>query len=148
MHPLLLDAIVQFRSAQDRGVAAILDELGPALGVRLPTSNREWVSICAELGLYNVQRVNNIKIYTHGYGIELIFPELTIDFDWGENGEPDGFDTWRLWNHININKIPIACDYDRINSWMQQAHQVGELIRDSMYGLYYSPNHRASKPVE
>jgi hypothetical protein len=82
MNPVLADMIARFRSAQDRGVAAVAEVLGPVLGVRLPASNREWVSICAECGLCGVVRhVNGIGVYAHGNGIELVLDEVTIDFD-------------------------------------------------------------------
>jgi hypothetical protein len=87
--------------------------------------------------------VNGIEVYAHGYGIELIFPDLTIDFDWGEEGEPDGFDNWWLWNFIRSNKIDAACESClQIRSWLEEAYQRGELIRD-FSGLYYAPDHRA-----
>src|SRR5262245_9434456 len=105
MHPVLTDMIGRFRAAQDRGVAAVVEVLGGALGVRLPASNREWVAICAECGLYIVRAVNGIEIDAHGYGIELVFPDVTIDFDWGAAGEPDGFDAWRLWHFVRVNKL-------------------------------------------
>jgi hypothetical protein len=144
MHPVLADIIERFRRAQDRGVEAIVEVLGPALGVRLPASNREWVSLCAECGLYNVRWVNGIQIYAHGYGIELVLEDVTIDFDWGAAGEPDGFDAWRLWNFVSVNKLDVACEgHLQMQSWLQQAHQCGVLTQEGLYGLYYSPAHRA-----
>jgi hypothetical protein len=144
MHPVLADVIGRFRAAQDRGVAAVVEVLGGALGGRLPASNREWVTLCAECGLYNVRRVNGIEVYAHGYGIELVLPDVAIDFDWGEAGEPDGFDAWRLWHFIRLNKVEVACGgCSQIRSWLEEAHQRGELTRDGLYGLYYSPAHRA-----
>jgi hypothetical protein len=147
MHPQLLDIIDSFRQAQDRGVRWIVEVLGSILGVPLPKSNREWVTICGEYGLYQIHRVNGVEIYAHGYGIELIFPDLTIDFDWGESGEPDGFDTWRLWNFLSINKRNVGqVDYTQIRSWLEEAYQLGELTREGIYSdLYYSPAHRVGK---
>ncbi len=141
MHPVLTDIIKRFRAAQDRGVAAVVQVLGPTLGVRLLASNREWIDICAECGLYHVQWVNGIKVYAHGYGIEVIFEDEAIDWDWGDAGEPDGFDAWRLWNFISSNKLDVACQgYGQIKSWLQESHQCGELIQDRL--LFYSPAHR------
>jgi hypothetical protein len=60
MNPILEEVIARFRAAQDRGVAAVVGVLGPTLGVRLPRSNREWVAICSESGLYHVRRVWNL----------------------------------------------------------------------------------------
>jgi len=144
MNPILADAIARFRAAQDRGVAAVLEVLGPTLGVRLPASNCEWVSICAECGLYGVRWVNGIEVYAHGYGIELALPDVTIDFDWGDEGEPDGFDAWRLWNFVRENRLDVKCDgHLQMISWLEQAHQCRKLTMDRH--LYYSPAHRAAK---
>lgn len=145
MHPVLLDIIEQFRAAQDRGVAAVVDVLGPTLGVRLPVADRDWVHICEEIGLYSIRSINGIAVYAHGFGIELAFPDLIIDFDWGRSGQPDGFDVWRLWNFIALNHVVVDCkSYSQIEAWVEQAIQSGELIRDFPYGLYYSPAHRAA----
>jgi hypothetical protein len=90
VHPSLVALIERFRAARDRGVAFIVDVLGPTLGVRLPRTPGEWVAICGEAGLYKVRWVNGVEVYAHGYGVELDFGGLVIDFDWGEAGEPDG----------------------------------------------------------
>lgn len=146
MHPTLWSLITQFRAAQDRGLGFIVDVLGPTLGVRLPTSNREWVTHSGETGLYNVRRVNGVEVCTHGYGIWLIFPDLDIDFDWGDHGEPDGFDVWRLWNFARWNGFRFGCcelTHQQVGDWVEEAHNLGELTRDRF--LYYSPLHRAAK---
>jgi hypothetical protein len=141
MHPVLAEVIERFRAAQDRGVAALVEQLG----LPLPTSNRQWATFCADCGLHRISSINGIGVYAHGYGIELIFDDLTIDFDWGDAGEPDGFDAWRLWNFIRLNKLDVACEsHLQMISWLEEAHQRGEVTQDRLYGLYYSPAHRAS----
>lgn len=142
MHPRLNALIERFRCAQDFGVAIITGVLGPTLGVGLPTSGRDWLRICGETGLYNVRWINGIEVYTHGYGIELDIDGFNIDFDWGENGEPDGFDWWRLWNFARNNPdgTPLPEDAD-VRQWLEEAFAAGELTRDR--NLFYSPRHRA-----
>jgi hypothetical protein len=143
MDARLVELIPQFRVAQDRGVRAVVEVLGPTLGVRLPSSNRHWVSICAETGLYGVQWVNGIEVYAHGYGIEFTFPDLSIDFDWGDNGEPDGFDGWRLWLFARMNRMVLASRSSvQVSEWLEQVAERNELVRDTH--LYYSPSHRAT----
>jgi hypothetical protein len=145
MNLILADVIARFRRAQDCGVAVVVDVLAPTLDVRLPASNREWVAICAECGLYHVRWVNGIEIYVHGYGIELVLPDVTIDFDWGDEGEPDGFDAWRLWNFVRENRLDVKCEgHSQMISWVEQAHECRKLTKDNY--LYYSPAHRAPKP--
>jgi len=142
MSPLLANMIEQFRSAQDRGVSFVAEVLGPVAGVRLPSSNREWVRICEESGLHRIREINGIKIYAHGFGIELISKDMTIDFDWGDSGEPDGFDAWRLWNFLRRNHgTDERVTHADVRLWLEEAHDKGELTRDT--SLYYSPSHRA-----
>jgi hypothetical protein len=120
MNPILADMIARFRAAQDRGVAVVSDVLGPALGIRLPASNREWVAICGEPGLYKIRHLNGIEVYAHGFGIELAFDGLVIDFDWGDAGEPDGFDSWRLWNFVRVNGIDVECrSQAEVRTWLE-----------------------------
>jgi hypothetical protein len=146
VNPVLADMIGQFRSAQDRGVAVVIEVLGPALGVRRPASNSEWVFICGKCGLSKRCQVNGIGVYAHGYGIELSFDGLTIDFDWGDLGEPDGFDAWRLWNFYQTNGFVVDCASScQIRSWLEEAITLGELTKDRL--LYYSPANRATHPI-
>ena len=146
MHATLIELIERFRDAQGQGVAYIADVLGPAYGFRLPSSPVEWVRTCSDTGLYRVRQLAEVEIYAHGAGIELTFPNLTIDFDWGEFGEPDGFDVWRLWNFARSNpgEVPYP-EYDEVKAWIDDASAAGELTEDRY--LYYSPNHRASRPT-
>ena len=144
MQSSLLVLIQRFRDVQDRGVAFIVEVLGPTLGIRLPRTPREWVAHCGETGLYNVRWVNGVEVYSHGYGIELIFAGLTIDFDWGECGEPDGFDVWRLYNFARHNSCGPRCpEYAEVAAWVEEAESAGELVRDRY--MYDSPSHRAGQ---
>lgn len=143
MHPSLVTLIERFRAAQDRGVGFVADVLGPVLGVRRPASGDEWVTICGETGLYHARWVNGVGVYSHGYGVELDFGALTIDFDWGDAGEPDGFDVWRLWNFANRNPVAAPCPARAaVRAWVEAAAAAGELTRDRR--LFYSPAHRAA----
>jgi hypothetical protein len=111
---------------------------GPTLGVRLPRNPMEWINICGETGLYHARWVNGVEMSTHGYGIELIFKELTIDFAWGEAGEPDGFDVWRLWNFARLNPDGTPClEHAEVRAWVAETTAAGELTQDRY--LYYSP---------
>ena len=114
MNPALRRLIRRFRAAQDYAVAFIAGTLHDVLDVRLPTSQCDWVKICGETEPYAVHQVSGVEVYSHGYGIELVFhrfaidsdwgdpsvesafPDLAIDLDWGGHGEPDGFAVWRL----------------------------------------------------
>jgi hypothetical protein len=129
MHPTLAQIIIDFRHGQDRAVATIRDDLQ----WKLPPSNRDWVFLCSTEGYHHIKEHNGIQIYTHGYGVELRYPDLVIDFDWGELGEGTGFDVWRLWNHCERNgRFLDACTHDSIKFWVSEACDSGELVEDRL----------------
>jgi hypothetical protein len=143
MNTTLEQVIADFRQAQDRAVATIRDDLK----WKLPPSNRDWVFLCGSEGYYGIRELNGIKIYAHGYGIELKYPDLIIDFDWGEKGEGTGFDVWRLWNHCKVNERFLnECTYESIRQWLMAAHHADELKRDRL--LWYRPQERQIKAME
>ena len=62
-------------------------------GIPLPATNTDWV------GTDVPQRGNlngGISYFKHGYGCAVDLPSGRVDFDFGEHGEIDGFDVWRL----------------------------------------------------
>lgn len=62
-------------------------------GIPLPATNNDWV------GTDIPQRgalANGVPYFKHGYGCAVSLPGGAVDFDFGENGEIDGFDAWRL----------------------------------------------------
>jgi hypothetical protein len=72
-----------------------------------------------------------IEIRPHGYGIEMKFPAIAVDFDWGDRGEGYGFDLWRLWNHCEINQLfadEVTCNV--LKRWFEQACASSELVGD------------------
>lgn len=136
MNPTLEILIERFRGAQDIGVAKLIHELA----VPRPTSGVDWVHYCSQSGLYKTNEIRGVGVYAHGYGIELKIGPLTIDFDWGANGEPDGFDGWRLYNFALDNLPDIECTHADVNGWLDDALGDGELTKEG--NLYYDPNRR------
>ena len=137
MQPVLDTLIDRFRKAQDIAV----DTLIHRLNIPQPETNRAWPSYCAENWLHQTRELNGIGIYAHGYGVELKIDGFTIDFDWGANGEPDGFDGWRLHKFNTENPSEIVCSHNDVNDWLKQAHVDGKLIKEG--SLYYDPSRRA-----
>ena len=91
VHPDLAEIFAAFRSAQDRAVATLTKDFG----YPRPDSVSAWAFYCKDQGFhYDRVTKNGIVCYFHGYGVEVTFPDLVIDFDWGDAGEPDGFDGW------------------------------------------------------
>ena len=138
MNPQLDGLIQRFRDAQDAGVRALTEQLR----VPKPASNMEWPVVCIDHKIDRRCRLNDIDVYTHGYGVELNIGDLTIDFDWGENGEPDGFDAWRLYNFTFDNGGSDSYTHDKIQEWIDAAVAAGELTKSGF--LYYDPKRRAN----
>lgn len=137
MHPLLSDVIKVFRSAQDLAVST----LNERLRVPLPQSNRDWALSSLSMGLPELGRSIGVGIRPHGYGVEMRFPAVSIDFDWGDCGEGYGFDLWRLWNHCEENRLFLDCiTYDLLKLRFDQACAGSELVADSH--LHYLPLER------
>ncbi|MCA9175244.1 MAG: hypothetical protein KDB14_12235 [Planctomycetales bacterium] len=133
-----LDVLIQyFRDAQDIGVATIRD----VLQMPLPKSGLDWVQYCCNHGIQRLKELNGVPIYAHGFGIELTLGELTIDFDWGPNGEPDGFDAWRLYNFTLTNATGVECSHNDVIQWIDAAFENGELHQ--VGGTYFDPRRRA-----
>ena len=140
MHAVLDTLVDRFRKAQDIGVRTLTQRLS----IPRPATNRKWVDYCIENKnkLRETRERSGVSIRIHGYGVELKVDGLTIDFDWGDNGEPDGFDAWRLWNFRLDNCTEIECTYEDVEAWLATAYNDGELLKDTK--LYYDPERRAS----
>lgn len=135
-----LDRLIErFRAAQDNGVAALVE----VLQLPLPRSGIEWARYCAENGIHRLRELNGVGIHAHGYGVELKLDGLTIDFDWGPNGEPDGFDGWRLYNFARENDIGVECTHDDVNLWLRAAFRDGALTMVNQ--LYFDPRRRSGR---
>ena len=137
MNPLLDNLIERFRAAQDIGVRTLTERLG----IPPPKSNLEWPSICIDHNISRRCSVVGVGIYTHGFGVELKIGDLTVDFDWGEQGEPDGFHAWRLYSFALDNGSSGSLSHDAIQRWLDDALATGELIKSG--SLYYDPRRRA-----
>lgn len=137
MHPTLDLLIERFRAAQDLAI----DTLTGDLQLPLPTTARDWWSYCGENGLYNIREIRGIGFFAHGFGVALQIGSLSIDFDFGRNGEIDGFDSWRLYLHAKDNLPHLSCDHLEVNRWLQESLVAGELVQ--IDALCFDPKRRA-----
>jgi hypothetical protein len=144
MNADLLAVIRHFRAAQDLAVETLRDQLG----IPMPTSNYAWAEWShgektpQHLALHELGQRHGLHIRTHGFGVELRFPNLCIDFDWGDCGEGYGFDVWRLWNHCCENRIYLdQFTHKLLKSMFEHTVDTGELVYDRH--LHYLPEERA-----
>ena len=63
-------------------------------GINLPKSNIDWAfTHISQRG----EQEGGVSFFKHGFGCEVKLPSgSSVDFDFGANGEIDGFDVWRL----------------------------------------------------
>lgn len=88
MDARLLTLIHEYLAATKSAVALMVKS-----GISLPSSNLEWASNrLPSSGMLE----GGIRYRKHGYGCEVFFPSGSVDFDFGVDGEYDGFDPWRL----------------------------------------------------
>ena len=62
-------------------------------GIARPESNTAWA--CNGIPQIGILQ-EGVKSFKHGYGCAVHLKSAPVDFDFGENGEIDGFDIWRL----------------------------------------------------
>jgi hypothetical protein len=68
-------------------------ELMQQSGIPRPATNTDWaIADIPQRG----ELKGGIPYFKHGYGCAVRLPSGAVDFDFGEHGEIDGFDAWRL----------------------------------------------------
>src|SRR5579863_3535448 len=88
MDSRLAKLIADYQSRVSDAVAM----LGEA-GIPRPASNTEWAASDApEQG----SLTDGFTYHKHGFGCAVAGPSWGVDFDFGDKGEIDGFDIWRL----------------------------------------------------
>ncbi len=88
MNNNLARLISDYQGAVREAVAAIRDS-----SIGLPATSADW----AANGIPQRGTLKNgIPYFKHGYGCSVSLPSGAVDFDFGERGEIDGFDAWRL----------------------------------------------------
>ncbi|MEM7165861.1 MAG: hypothetical protein AAF581_10375 [Planctomycetota bacterium] len=88
MESSLAQLIADFQRRAAQAVALL-----QSAGVDLPESNLAWASDArppAELP-------GGFRCRKHGFGCVVSGPDWCVDFDFGEEGQFDGFDAWRLF---------------------------------------------------
>lgn len=64
-----------------------------------------------------------------------------IDFDFGKNGECNGFDAWRLLEFVIKNKIETPFNSEeRIKSEIKNTEVTGEIVKGNGMGNNYYAN--------
>ena len=129
MDSRLLTLTTDYQAAVCRAVELLVES-----GIERPTSNTSWAGLdIPQRGELNDQ----IRYYKHGYGCAVHFPNGAVDFDFGQNGEIDRFDAWRLLGFAGAGLRGYGfSSEEELKSVFNAAVQSGAL-RFSGYLLYY-----------
>lgn len=119
-------------------VARRFTQLRAELGFEAPKSNTDW----ACNGLEQKGRLSDgTQYFKHGYGCAINGTTDSVDFDFGANGEIDGFDASRLWGFAGASKKDYGFGSEKeIEAAIKKATAEGYL-RYSGYMLYH-PNEK------
>ncbi len=103
-------------------------------GLKTPSSNAEWLDLkIPEHGYLK----GGVRYYKHGFGCWVHLPEGKVDFDFGRNGQIDGFDEWRLWNFCQDSTRKYGFEtLQAISDCIRHAVEEGTIVASS-YILYY-----------
>lgn len=128
----LLVLVHEYQSATKKAVDLIIQS-----GIPLPRSNVAWsLNDLPDIGVLT----GGIRYRKHGYGCEVFFPEASIDFDFGTQGEYDGFDLWRIrmFTSERLSEFGISDD-DELERLFKEAVRAGALVQ-AEGTLYYLRN--------
>lgn len=105
-----------------------------ASGIKLPTSCADWAAApvipCGTLG-------GGFRYQKHGYGCDVTGDGWSVDFDFGDEGQIDGFDEWRLV--IFLTENPQATEVttiEHLSNSFRAAVEAGEIVYSGRH-LYY-----------
>jgi hypothetical protein len=103
-------------------------------GIEIPSSGRDW----AVLDIPAHGELNGgIKYYKHGQGCAVYLPEGEVDFDFGQQGQTDGFDEWRLWKFCEQRPNIYAFEtHQALVDCVQHALKEKKLVAP-LHDLYY-----------
>ncbi len=103
-------------------------------GIPRPATNTDWaMADIAQTGELD----GGIRYFKHGYGCAVHLPTGHVNFDFGMQGEIDGFDSWRLSGFAGSELAKYGfTDEDALNEFFNAEVAAGSLVY-SGYILYY-----------
>ena len=127
----LEDLIKQFNKAQQLAV----DALELEFDCPRPQSAMDFTTRCVQAIRDKNYQAGSYKVRPHGICIEVELGKMKIDFDFGHNGEINGFDSWRLFNFVTENKVKTVLNTEqKIKVAIEQAINKGYIYKPSGMG--------------
>lgn len=125
--------IKEFNATQEKAVNVLESELS----CPRPKSTNDYIDRCVEIILESESVSNKYRIYPHGYGMSIVINGVFIDFDFGEDGEIDGFDPYRLFSFALNNNFNTALDtIEKIQSAVDTAVSEGSILKSDYINYY------------
>ena len=122
MDDRLRPLIDEYKATVARAVAAL-----EATGIPRPSSTTEWVG-------YDVPGRGELagggEYFIHGFGCAVRRPDKSVDFDFGDDGQIDGFDWSRLLSFAGsklAKRYGIRDDIE-LRALIDDAHASGDLV--------------------
>ena len=120
-------------------------ELMQQSGIQRPSTCTDWID--ADIPEHGELK-GGIRYFKHGFGCAVCFPRGVVSFDFGDEGEIDGFNVGRLAGFAD-SKLPeygFATE-DALKACFKEEVAAGTLVY-SGYILYYVADATHSPPVE
>lgn len=103
-------------------------------GIQLPLTCVDWAD--SDIPGHG-ELEGGIRYYKHGYGCAVSLPTGEVDFDFGEKGEIDGFDLWRLSRFAETRLAEYGFEtMAALEKSFVDAANLGSLVCEG-YSLYY-----------
>lgn len=129
MNPRLTRLIFDYQESVRTAVVLMLRS-----GIKMPHSGWHWTRVDVPNSGELEGGVTYIK---HGSGCEVELSTGSVDFDFGENGEISGFDSWKLFCFAKNRMIQYGFDsYGEIEECLSADQRAGTVIVDRS-GLHY-----------
>ena len=134
MNKDLKNIIDKFNQAQLRAVEILENEFE----CERPSSTLDFITRCIPIIRSKEYSNGGYKIRPHGFGMEINIDGTIIDFDFGEKGEINGFDAWRLYHFVKSNNIKTSLNAEnKIEAAIESSLLEGKIIK-SQGPNYYS----------
>lgn len=103
-------------------------------GIKMPSSRNNWIELDIPT---EGELISGERYYKHGTGCLVTLSTGEVDFDFGENGEIGGFNSWWLFRFAG-NKLKNYGfnNIDEIEQFLNEELEAGKIICPD-YDLYY-----------
>ena len=133
----MLDRFIQLIHEYQARVVEAVQLFDKYKGLEQPQHPLDWQASGIPQSGY-LDPDDKIDYFLHGYGCCVHLPSGRIDWDFGDKGQLDGFDLWRLHEFAEkgTDNFPEFRDEETLKSVFVEAKSKG-LIYKSEYILYY-----------